>query len=306
MDRKLWELVYHLVMEVGYFKCLPSWALYSDRVIVLIELWATAHDQSILWATQLKHWRWSDLTPERLPHQSTVSRRQRSASVGALRLALYARLREVVPAGWLQEIDGRGLVINGFSKDPEARRGYASQGLAKGYKFHAIWDAGLVPPAWELHPMNTAEQKVAISLVQRLPAESTGYLLGDANYDSNPLHRVTAAHPQPLQLIAPAQKKNAKGLGHRRHEPSRLRALHLLNKPFGEALYARRTDVERRLGHLATSHVGMDRLPWHVRRLRRVERFVELKLLLEGCYRWQQRQELPQFKFPPPPLRTAA
>jgi len=292
MDRKLWQLIYHVVMSLDYVNSSSAWVTYSDRVIVLIELWATAHEQSILWATHRQHWRWPDLSPTMLPHQSTVSRRQRSVSVATLRAAFYARLRQVVPVGWLQEIDGRGLTINGFSKDPDARWGYAGKTLANGYKFHAIWDAGVVPAAWDLHPMNKAEQKVAVSLVQGLPEESTGYLLGDANYDSNPLHKVTSARPLPLQLVAPAQKKKAKGLGHRRHEPSRLRALHLLDKPFGEALYARRTDVERRLGHFATSPVGLDRLPWHVRRLARVHRFVELKLILEGCYRWQQLKEL--------------
>jgi hypothetical protein len=292
MDRKLWQLIYHVVMSLDDANSSPSWTTHSDRVIVMIELWATAHEQSILWATRPQHWRWPELMPAALPHQSTVSRRQRSASVIALRAAFYGRLRQVVAVGWLQEIDGRGLTINGFSKDPDARRGYAGKTIAKGYKFHGIWDLGVVPAAWELHPMNRAEQKVAVSLVRQLPEESTGYLLGDANYDSNPLHKVTSARALPLHLVAPAQKKKAKGLGHRRHEPSRLRALHLLNKPFGEALYARRTDVERRLGHLATSPVGLDRLPWHVRRLTRVRRFVELKLILEGCYRWQQTQEL--------------
>lgn len=306
MDRKLWELVYLFVMSVDYPNSVSAWVTYSDRVIVLVEAWATAHEQSILWATRQQNWRWPDLTPSPLPHQSTMSRRQRTASVEALRDALYAYLRHLAPCGWVQEIDGRGLTINGFSKDPDARFGYAGKSLANGYKFHAIWDSRLVPAAWELHAMNRAEQKVAVSLVQRLPAESTGYLLGDANYDSNPLHRVTRARPLPLQLVAPAQKKKAKSLGHRRHDPGRLRALHLLEKRFGEALYARRTDVERRLGHLATSPVGLDRVPWHVRRLNRVRRFVQLKLILEGCYRWMQRPELKPLKPSRPTTRCAA
>ena len=118
-----------------------------------------------------QNWRWPDLTPTPLPHQSTMSRRQRTASVEALRDALYAYLRQVAPCGWMQEIDGRALTINGFSKDPDARFGYAGKSLANGYKFHAIWDSRLVPATWELHAMNRAEQKVAVrSLVAGIPA----------------------------------------------------------------------------------------------------------------------------------------
>jgi hypothetical protein len=141
--------------------------------------------------------------------------------------------------------------------------------------------------------MNIAEQKVAVRLIERLPPEATGYLLGDSNYDSNPLHAVASAHQ--LQLVAPPQKKN-RGLGHRRHELSRLHALRMLQRKFGRALYARRTDIERNLGHLVTNPVGLDRLPWHTRRLHRVQRFAHLKLILEGCYRWMQLLKSPKDK----------
>ena len=295
MDRKLWYKVYTLVMGARHPKSTSSLQAYSDLVIVLVELWAVAHDQSILWATHPQNWRWPDLMPATLPHQSTMSRRQKTASVAAVRDALYARLRRVIPGerGWLRTIDGRALTINGFNKDPDARWGYATKTLAKGYKFHSLWDEGLVPAAWELCPMNVGEQKVAVRLIKRLPPEATGYLLGDSNYDSNPLHGVASAHQ--LQLVAPPQKKN-RGLGHRRHQPSRLHALRMLQRKFGEALYARRTDVERHLGHLVTNPVGLDRLPWHTRRLHRVQRFVQLKLILGGCYRWLQLLKSPTDK----------
>jgi len=60
-------------------------------------------------------------------------------------------------AGGLCEIDGRPLTVSGFSKDPDARWGYATKSHAKGFKFHSIWDAGLVPAAWEVRSMNVAE-----------------------------------------------------------------------------------------------------------------------------------------------------
>ena len=83
--------------------------------------------------------------------------------------------------------------------------------------------------------MNIAEQKVAVRLIERLPPEATGYLLGGSNFDSNPLHGVASAHQ--LQLVAPPKKKKKSGgLGHRRHEPARLHSLRMLQRKFGEAL----------------------------------------------------------------------
>ena len=287
MDRKLWALVYSLVMGIDHPNSSTTWISYSDRIIVLVELWAHAYDQSILWATSADNWRWPELMPAMMPHQTTMSRRLRTASVAALRDAIYSELRSIRPGdrGWLRQIDGRPLTINGFSKDPDARWGYAAKAQAKGYKFHSIWDAGLVPAAWEVRSMNVAEPVVAVGLVQSLSEGATGYLLGDSSYDSNPLHAVTSERS--LQLVAPPKKKE-RGLGHRRHEPSRLRSLHLVKTTFGEALYMQRTKIERNLGHLVTNPVGLDRLPWHVRRQKRVHRFVESKLILEGCYRWLQ------------------
>jgi hypothetical protein len=93
MDRKLWHQVYTLVMSVRQPKSSSCLQAYSDLVIVLVELWATAHNRSILWATDPENWRWPDLMPTPLPHQSTMSRRQKTDTVAAVRDALYAQLR---------------------------------------------------------------------------------------------------------------------------------------------------------------------------------------------------------------------
>ena len=131
MDRKLWQLIYHVVMSLDDANSSPSWTTHSDRVIVMIELWATAHEQSILWATRPQHWRWPELMPAALPHQSTVSRRQRSASVIALRAAFYGRLRQVVAVGWLQEIDGRGAHRSHRNGSASDMKGYSPRAMPK-------------------------------------------------------------------------------------------------------------------------------------------------------------------------------
>lgn len=39
MDRKLWAFVYSLVMGIDHPNSSATWLGYSDRVILLVELW---------------------------------------------------------------------------------------------------------------------------------------------------------------------------------------------------------------------------------------------------------------------------
>lgn len=84
-------------------------------------------------------------------------------------------------------VDGKPLTVGPYSRDPEAAWGRARRGWAKGYKLHAIYDGGSVPPAWDVLPLNEAEPEAAARLVLSLRGGG-GYLLGDKAYDSNPLH----------------------------------------------------------------------------------------------------------------------
>ena len=83
-----------------------------------------------------------------------------------------------------------------------------------------------------------------------------GYLVGDSSYDSNPLHKTASGRHH--QVVAPPKKKG-RGLGHRRHEPGRLRSRDLLAGAFGRALYATRSALERWFSRL--EGIGLGRLP---------------------------------------------
>jgi hypothetical protein len=64
--------------------------------------------------------------------------------------------------------------------------------------------------------------------------------------------------------------------------PDRLRAIDLLKRPFGEALFALRGSVERGFGNATSFAGGLAPLPAWVRRSYRVHLWVWAKLLING------------------------
>lgn len=293
MDGKLWAKVYQTVMSLDHPK--TKGTTYSDGDIVLVILRASYDERSINWACRPENWQ-ALAGPPRLPSQPTVSRRARTASVRTLLDALQAWLRRQAPdRRRVRAIDGRPLLISPFSKDRDARWGYAFKGLGFGYKLHALWGTGPVPDAWCLRPLNASEATVASQdLVSALPATSRKrYLLGDSSYDTNRLHAVVAARG--FQLLAPP-KRRGKALGHRPHHPARVQGLRMLKTRYGARLYRQRGLIDRQFGNATFRDEGLGSLPAHVRRLPRVERYVQAKLILNGFRILANRQQLPSLR----------
>lgn len=290
MDGKLWATVYQTVMCVDHPKK-STRAMYSDREIVLVMLRASYDERSIAWACRAENWR-GLASPKHLPSQPTVSRRARTPGVQALLDAVEAWLRRAEPdTNRVVAVDGRPLMISPFSKDPDAQWGYAMKGLGFGYKLHAIWGTGAVPLAWSVQPLNRDESVVAAHcLVPRLPASSgKRYLVGDAAYDTNRMHTAVAARG--FQLLSPP-KRPGKALGHRSHHPARVHGLQLLQSPYGQRLYRQRGMIERQFGNATMRDEGLGTLPAHVRRLPRVEKYIQAKLILNGFRILANRHQL--------------
>jgi hypothetical protein len=275
MERKLYLRLYQAVWAVRH-PCPPAGVTHSDRWVVLVFLWAALHDRPTTWATLPGHWP-DGPGPMQLPSQPAMSRRLRSASVNALLNALIGHFRGDPSADWVKHVDGKPLPVGGASKDPDAKSGYGAGGYFKGYKLHAVFGRGVVPLAWEVLPANRSEPTTARLLVNRLGGG--GYLVGDKGYDSAALAEQAARRNH--QMVAPAKRSKGAGMGHRRQSSHRLRGLQLLRGAFGRALYSSRTAVERRFGHLAA--VGLGALPAWVRRLHRVKRWVQAKLLIAAA-----------------------
>lgn len=283
MERERWIELYHLALELGKSYCVG--VRYSVAVIVGVFLWAAVHDRPVSWACDAAHWPTS-LRFRRLPSQSTMSRRLRSPEVKTLLAAIATVLRERDSPDWTKAIDSKPLVVGSYSKARDARWGRVSKhGFGRGYKLHAIWDGRAVPLAWRMEPMNVHDSQAAMELLPQLTG--SGYLLADGQYDSNRLYDLAGQHAH--QLVAP-RRSTAKGLGHHRHSPFRIHAAELQQRPFGERLSRERSMIERSFGGLTGFGGGLAPLPSWVRRMHRVELWVQAKILINAIRIHQGRR----------------
>lgn len=292
MERELWMALYHVVRSLERFEW---WRLerWRDREIVAVHAWAVLHDRPTSWACDMRNWPTGLWPYRRLPSQSTMSRRLRTTEVQRLLHVMEQHLGRL-SAGpeWVSTVDGKPLVVGTHSKDGDSRWGRAGRGFAKGYKLHAVYTSAPIPKSWEVTPMNVGEPEVAARLIPA--AKGGGYLLGDKQYDSNPLHEVARAAG--YQLVA-QRKRPQTGLGHREHSEGRFRSMALLRKEFGKALYRCRENIERQFGWLTSHAGGLLPLPSWVRRAHRVQCWVQAKLIIHAIY--------VHFIRPPPMLADA-
>lgn len=276
MERELWPLLYHRIREVGRGFHQKS-VQYQPWVIVMVLVWAALHDRPVSWACNAKNWKTTTLRLWKVPSDSTISERAKSAGVALFLRALEETFRETQLPQLIALLDGKPLTVGGATKDRTARYGRAAGVMAKGYKLHAIWAGRSLPETWDVTPLNVAEVKVAQELVPQLHAG--GYLLADGNYDANSLYDVAASRS--YQLVAPVDSPNA-GKGHHDQSPFRLRSIDLLRRPYGQELLALRGQIEREFGNAVTFAGGLTSPPAWVRTLPRVRLWVWLKLLINA------------------------
>jgi hypothetical protein len=285
MEYQLWQAILAVLTSLRKASK-PTAFDFSDEDIVKVYYWSVIHDRPVRWACQRGHW---PLHRRRqpLPSEPTMSRRLRHSSVRALLNALEQRVIAPRQPGVFWIIDGKPLTISGCSKDRQAGYGRAASGKAKGYKIHAILDGTGAIAAWRLAPMNKDERVMAERLVRTAPIQ--GYLVGDGNYDSNPLHKVCMNRG--VQLVTPRRYGPGRGTGHRKQTPGRLRSINLIENPFaafGQGLLHDRDVIERHFAHISNWGGGLTCLPPWVRTHRRVHRWVQAKLVLAALKRPQQ------------------
>ena len=287
MERELWAILQIGIRQLNRSRPNNRYQTYPIATIIRVYLWAALHDRPISWACDPRAW--DDRTrPQKLPHQSTMSRRFYQPDFGEFLDALGRWMGNSGPDEMqlVKQIDGKPMYVSRHTQDQDASWGRGAGLSHRGYKLHAIWAQGPMPIAFTVRGLGDDEKIVARKLIPQLTG--TGYLLGDAFYDSNPLHDLAdkARH----LLVAPRKRSHrGGGIGARRHAPGRLRSIALTeptphtNQSFSQVLRNARRAIETRFGNLTSFYAGLKQLPAWIRGLPRVTKWVHAKLIINAA-----------------------
>ena len=277
MEGQLYKKVYQIVNKL-YTKTFLKRTKFSDAQILITYLWAVLHDRPTRWACDKNNWP-VYYRKRPLPDASTMSRRLRTKGVIRLLKDLEKYTIELNDRSLCRWIDGKALHVSNISTDSQAGYGYATGGMAKGYKLHAIADLRQGFVSWKVLPMQHNECKPAYDLIPEI--DDGGYLIGDNAYEKNPLYDL--ADSKSIKLFA--NRRQGVGLGHRRNSQHRLDALARLEGLFVNQLLKGRVGIERMFGQLTSFACGLKPLPSWVRTQRRVEMWVQAKIIFFHIWR---------------------
>jgi hypothetical protein len=278
MDAKIWKLICRAIRSAD--RRIPRNGRrpkYTDQQIVKMYLWSAGHDRPLCWACNRNHYA-TIYRPRQLPSISQFCRRVKMSRIQQLLESVDSYfLRHQTPAE-VAFFDGKPLVVSEYSKDPDAKIGYAEGRMRRGYKLHGFvtqdgWIAGFA-----IHSLNVGEPNTARSLLDAIIPGTL--VLADGNYDSGPLYQAIADRQSLLLTRLRSTARSEKQM--KRMCPAR-RAAVILWEDYTdvcEETMKTRDEVERIFGALTCFGGGLAPLPAWVRRLPRVRRWVTAKIII--------------------------
>ena len=135
--------------------------------------------------------------------------------------------------------------------------------------------------------------KAARRLIRQLAAladKSVKIVIADSGYDSEPLHQLVRRRLHAL-MLAPLNLRGARSETWRKRQPGRNESDQLLHKRKGQKLLEKRSVIERWYS-LFKGSSNISALPYHVRRLDRVRRWVDLKLMVFFALQYLSHKKL--------------
>jgi hypothetical protein len=305
MDGKLWSRLYRQIRRAC--KGLTNrprvgrpWTYGTDDVLVVLAFAAvtdlpvcrarkTLLSPPVIWWRE-RHWGW----PGAVPSDATLSRRGRRSECRWLLRRVLRRLRRLLglcPTSHVA-LDATLLLIGAYGRDPES--GWTCHGgqWFHGYALHAICDLNGCLWAWHVTSANVQEMKVARRLVRQVAAQraKVTMVLADRGDDSEPLHQLVRRRLG-ARLLAPLNRRGGRSENWRDRQPGRAAAEALLRTLRGKRWHDQRGVIERwNSWFKGFSRVSM--LPHHVRRLRRVRRWIDLKLAAFFVHQSLQNRDL--------------
>ena len=270
------------VLAVWAFAALMDWPI------------SATHDRLKAGATgwwMQRHWSW----PGRLPSVPTLTRRAKATDFRWLLRKVLRRLRELLSLAPTAHVlmDGTFLLTGVYSRDRQSRWVCHGGKWFRGYALHGVCDLHGVLWARHVTSANVQEMKVSRRLVRQLAAVAKGkvkLVISDKGNDSEPLHQLTRKRLK-AQLLAPLNLRGGKTDHWRQRQPGRAAADRLLHTAKGQRWFRERSAIERWNSLFkGKSHVSM--LPYHVRTLRRVRLWIDLKLALFFVHQYLYRRDL--------------
>ena len=306
MDGKLWTQLYREIRRVGKTfpdrRCIGRPRVYGTDEVLAV--WAfsalmgwpisvtrrrLASGASGWWLR--RHWRW----PRRIPSVATLTRRARAPDFAAVLRHLLRRLRRRLGQKPRARVlmDSTFLLTGPYSRDAESRWTCHGGKWFLGYALHAVVDNAGHLWAWHVTSANVQEMKVARRLVRQIAASdraSVRWIIADSGYDSEPLHQLVRRRLD-ARLVAPLNLRGAKTDAWRGRQPGRDACARLPSTEQGLALLRERSVIERwNSWFKGNSNVSM--LPYHVRGLRRVRLWIDLKLAVFSVHQYLNENDL--------------
>src|SRR5688572_9615804 len=144
MDGELLRWLYHRLLHDPTLARTPD-CTCGDGLVAFIYFFApwVLSGRSPKWACDRQSWPpWCRaVLPQPLISYAQHNRRLKTDALRELVARLNEELRDRLPRGAAKVVDGKPLVVGGYSHDRDAAWGKVPDGWANGYKLHVVIDA---------------------------------------------------------------------------------------------------------------------------------------------------------------------